>query len=210
MILEQNDNKGHSHPIAYARRATNDAEKKYLPTKLEMAAIIFAVNHFEVDLLGDKITIFTDHQALVTGYLSYLKGQSRGVLSRWYFNITQFMPNLTFKYKPGKINKAADALSHAPVSMEEALNGTISQIVSGGSEKELLQNIQFQQSEDQEIRNIINFIEKKELPENTKEAQRVMNLAKKGYYVVDGVLYFESSDVSGRRRLVVTENLRDR
>ena len=103
------------------------------------------------------MTIFTDHQALITGYLSYLKDKSRGVLSRWYFKITQFLPNFTFKYKPGKINETA---------------------------------------EDQEIRNIINFIEKKELPENTKKAQRVMNLAKKGYFVVDGILYFESSDVS--------------
>ena len=36
-----------------------------------------------------------------------------------------------------------------------------------------------------------------------------MNIAKKGYFVVDGVLYFESSDVPGRRRLVVPEQLRD-
>jgi len=79
------------------------------------------------------------------------------------------MPNLTFKYKPRKINEAADALSCAPVSMEEALNGTILQIVPGGSEKELLQSIQSQQSEDQEIHNIINFIEKKELLRKHRE-----------------------------------------
>jgi len=33
------------------------------------------------------------------------------------------MPDLNFKYKPGRINEAADALSHAPVSTEEALEG---------------------------------------------------------------------------------------
>ena len=36
-----------------------------------------------------------------------------------------------------------------------------------------------------------------------------MNLAKKGYFVVDVVLYFESGDVPGRRRLAVPEKLRD-
>jgi len=66
-------------------------------------------------LLGHKITIFTDHQALVTKY-DYMKGQSRGLLLRWYMKIGQFMPDLTFKYKPGKANEAADALSRAPVS----------------------------------------------------------------------------------------------
>ena len=32
-------------------------QKKYSMTKLEIAAIIFAVNYFEVHLLGDKSTI---------------------------------------------------------------------------------------------------------------------------------------------------------
>ena len=35
-------------PVAYANRAKKDAEKKYPPTKLHMAAIVFALNHFEV------------------------------------------------------------------------------------------------------------------------------------------------------------------
>ena len=47
-ILEQTSEDGLRHPVAYASRATNDAEKKYPPTKLEMAVIVFALNHFEV------------------------------------------------------------------------------------------------------------------------------------------------------------------
>jgi len=119
--LEQivDDNK---RPVVFASRATNDAEKKYPPTKLEMTAIIFALNHFEVYLLSHKIIIFTDHQALVTGYLSYLKGQSRGLLSRWYFKVTcQTLPSST------NHNEAADALSHTPVSTEEGLGRVVLQ-----------------------------------------------------------------------------------
>jgi len=56
------------HPIAYASRQTNDEEKKYGPIQLEVAALIFGVEHFKVYLLGNKVTIFTDHQALVSAF----------------------------------------------------------------------------------------------------------------------------------------------
>ena len=65
-ILEQEDEDKLRHPIAYASRQTNDAEKKYAPTQLEVAALVYRVEHFEVYLLGNKVTIFTDHQALVS------------------------------------------------------------------------------------------------------------------------------------------------
>ena len=39
-ILEQTSEDGLRHPVAYASRAINDAEKKYPLTKLEMAAIV--------------------------------------------------------------------------------------------------------------------------------------------------------------------------
>ena len=122
-ILEQVGENNLRHPVAYASRATNDAEKKYPPTKLEMAAIVFALNHFEVYLLVHKITVFTDHQALVTGYMSYLRDQSKGLLSRWYLKVSHYLPNLTFEHKPGKSNEAADALSRAPVKVEVTPDG---------------------------------------------------------------------------------------
>ena len=61
MVLEQVDDDGQHHPIAFASRQTNSAEKKYAPTELEVAALIFAVEHFEVYLLGIPCTVYTDH-----------------------------------------------------------------------------------------------------------------------------------------------------
>ena len=165
-----------------------------------MAAIVFALNHSEVYLMGHKITVYTDHQALASGYMSYMKGQSKGLLSRWYLNIFQYLPNLTFEHIPGKSNEAADALSRAPVPMETAPDdiGMVLQIVSTYPEETLLQSIRTQQSGDKEIINIINYLEKKILPTDTKEAQHIAAIAKKGYFVLDGILYYESSDVPGR------------
>ena len=88
--------------------------------------------------------------------------------------------------------------------------GMVLQIVSTYPEETLLQSIQTQQSGDKEIINIINYLEKKILPTDTKEAQHIAAIAKKGYFVLDGILYYESSDVPGRRRLVVPEQLRDK
>ena len=61
----------------------------------------------------------------------------------------------------------------------------------------------------QEIVSIIDYLEKKKLPEDWEVAHRILSVAKKGYFVLDNVLYYESSDVQGRRRLVVPEILRD-
>ena len=130
-----------------------------------MAAIVFALNHFEVYLLGHQVTVYTDHQALVSGYMSYMKGQSKGLLSRWYLKISQYLPNLTFEHKPGKSNEAADALSRAPVQMEATPEdiGMVLQIVPTYLEETLLQDIRTQQSGDKEIIGIINYLEKKML-----------------------------------------------
>ena len=58
--------------IAYASWQTNPAQQKYAPTEPEVATVVFAVGHFEVYLLGNKVTDYTDHQALVTACLTHL------------------------------------------------------------------------------------------------------------------------------------------
>ena len=59
-------------------------DQKQAPTELEVAALIFAVEHFEVYLLGNQFTVYTDHQALVSAFIVHLKSQTRGLLARWY------------------------------------------------------------------------------------------------------------------------------
>ena len=60
------------------------------------------------------------------------------------------------------------------------------------------------------IYGIINYLKKKILPTDSKEAKHIVAIAKKGYFVLDGILYYESSEVPGRRRLVVPQQLRDK
>jgi len=75
------------YPIAYASRQANPAESKYAPTKHEVAVLVFAVEHFAVFLLGSKVTVITDHQALVSPFLSHLQNQ---ILGCWQGGICIF------------------------------------------------------------------------------------------------------------------------
>ena len=77
-VFEQTVGESRRHPIAYASRATNDVECKYATTELEVAA--FALEHFQVYLLGNKVTVYSDHQALVSSFIPYLKSQTKGLL----------------------------------------------------------------------------------------------------------------------------------
>ena len=96
--------------------------KSMPPTELEVATLVFALEHFQVYLLGNKVPVFTDHQALVSAYIPYLKSQTKGLLARWYLRLSPFLPNLTLEYKPGTANQAVDALSRSPLSKNQVLH----------------------------------------------------------------------------------------
>ena len=46
------------------------------------------------------------------------------------------------------------------------------------------------------------------LPKDPVAAKKIASQALKGYYLVDGILFFEDSAVPGRRRMVVSTQLR--
>lgn len=80
-LLEQEGSDGHRHPIAYASRQTNPTEAKYAPTELEVATLVYVMEHFEVYLLGNQFTVYTDHQSLVGAFIMHMKSQSQGLLA---------------------------------------------------------------------------------------------------------------------------------
>ena len=201
-MLEQEGEDQKRYPIAYASRQTNPAEQKYAPTELEVAALVFAVGHFEVYLLGNKVTVYTDHQALVSAFVSHLKSQTRGPLARWYLKLSRFLPHLELKYKPGCQNTAADALSRGPVE-----EGAVRTVSTSDEKDEVFTRVRREQQKDRELSQLISYLEREELPEDVAETRRVVNAASQGYFLMDGVLYYESGDIPGRTRLVVPKQL---
>ena len=155
-------------------------------------------------LLGNKVTVYTDHQALVSAFVSHLKSQTRGLLARWYLKLSRFLPQLELKYKPGSQNTAADALSRAPVQ-----NCDVRAVATSDEEDGTLVRVRTEQQKDKELSQLISYLESKQLPEDAKESKTIVNAANHGYFMVDGVLYYEPADTPGRRRLVMPTHLRE-
>ncbi len=108
--------KGKKTVIAYASRRLRGAEKNdknYSSMKLELLALKWAVTEkFRSYLLGSKFTIITDNNPLC-----HLTTAKLGAIEqRWAAQLAVF--DFEVKYRPGRCNTAADALSRIPGSSE--------------------------------------------------------------------------------------------
>jgi transposase InsO family protein/dUTPase len=93
--------------IAYASRSLKPSEKHYSPYKLEFLGLFWAVTvKFQDYLKGASFTVLTDHNPL-TYILTSAKLDSTG--HRWLAQLSNFQFDI--KYKPGRLNGDADALS---------------------------------------------------------------------------------------------------
>ena len=105
-------------PVAFASRTLAPAEKNYSQLEKEALAIIFGVKKFHAYLYGRHFDIFSDHQPLQT-LLSESKGvpaMSASRIQRWALTLGAY--EYTIKYRPGKDQGPADALSRLPLPEE--------------------------------------------------------------------------------------------
>nr|BAF99128.1 pol polyprotein [Pyricularia oryzae] len=109
-VVWQQQDDGSWKPIGYSSKTMSPAEQNYPIQDQELLAVINTLKDFEPALLGTKFCVFTDHQALI--YWSTKKLLSARQI-RWADYLANF--DITFKYRPGKDNVAADALSRKTV-----------------------------------------------------------------------------------------------
>ena len=82
-------------------------EKQYLVHDKELLAMKYAPVTFRVHLIGSKpFVVYTDHASLCTATQSPHRSQR---MARWISFFAKY--NFEVKYKPGKQNTLADALS---------------------------------------------------------------------------------------------------
>ena len=95
-------------------------------------------------------------------------------------------------------------MSRSPVGEPEIHTVTVH-----AEQDPVIKKIQEQQCSDIEVKQLLDYVDKKKLPDDTTAAKRVINQGHKGYYVIDGILYHEDAMMPSRRRLVVPTQLRD-
>ena len=103
------EKEGVEHVIAYWSRQLNKPERNYSTIEREALATVAAIKEFYPYLYGFPFKLFTDHNPLTA--LKGLKDVG-GRLARWMIFLQQF--SFQIKYKPGKVNSDADALSRRP------------------------------------------------------------------------------------------------
>ena len=111
LILQQQEDKTWK-PTGYFSKSMTPAERAYPIQDRELLAVIQTLEHFTPELLGMKFFVVTDHQALLY-YSSKRLLTTRQV--RWADFIANF--DITFQYRRGSENVAADALSRKTVDL---------------------------------------------------------------------------------------------
>ena len=101
----------HERVVAYGSRGLNKAEKNYSTSEKECLAIVHFLAEYRHYLLGRKVIIETDHAPL--GFL-HRQQEPKGRLGRWALQLSEF--DYEVCYRPGRINKNADAMSRLPVN----------------------------------------------------------------------------------------------
>lgn len=101
---------GKDRPIHFASRTLNKSEESYSASEKEFLAIIWSLKIFRNYLYGQKFIIMTDHQPLT---FSLSPKNTNAKLKRWKAFLEEH--DYEIRYKPGKTNVVADALSRIQI-----------------------------------------------------------------------------------------------
>lgn len=107
-------------PVYYASRTLNSAETRYSTIERELLAIIWACKQFRPYIYGRKFILYTDHKPLE--WLFNIKDPGSR-LARWRLKLAEY--DYQIKYRTGKSNTHADALSRIPINAITKLNNEI-------------------------------------------------------------------------------------
>ena len=168
--------------IAYASRVLSKAEINYSTTERECLAVVWSISKFRPYIYGRPFSVVTDHHALC--WLTSLKDPS-GRLARWSLRLQEH--DITVLYRSGHKHLNADCLSRNPVP----------NIFPDDNESKILsvlalEDFNIEQKQDPSLVKIFDNLE--------KEGEFY---TKRGFKIIDGILYKKNYDPSGKRWLIV-------
>ena len=100
------EREGKKFPVAYFSKRWMAAVRNYGASETECLAVVKAVDHNVIHLLGQRYTVVTDHQVLVAFRES---SRQNGCLMKWALVLQVY--NFDIKYRTGIHQQNADCLS---------------------------------------------------------------------------------------------------
>ena len=191
LVLSQKDEYGKDHPVYYASRQLNHAERNYTTTEREALGLVYACRKFRHYLLGYKTYFYTDHNAL-----KYLVNQTdlSGRIARWMLLLMEF--DFEIIVKPGRMHDNADYLSRLKGK------GSVENIPDDFPDEQLFHI----EGEGSLYYDIVRYLVNGIFPEGMNTEQKAIFVHKVGPYTLrKGVLYKLGADERLRRCLEVTE-----
>lgn len=111
-VLSQNNK-----PISFYSRTLNSSERMYSTIERELLAIVESTKHFRPYIYGRPFIVECDQKPLV--WLFSLKDPNSRLV-KWRLRLEEF--DFEIRYKKGKENVVADALSRIEINTKETLN----------------------------------------------------------------------------------------
>lgn len=102
------------YPIAFASSKLTSTQQRWATIEKEAYAALWGLQKFKFWLYGAKVTLYSDHNPLT--YLTETVPKS-SKLVRWALALSEF--NVTFVYRAGRLNEAADCVSRMVYSRDE-------------------------------------------------------------------------------------------
>jgi len=123
LLQESDEDPSILHPVAYASRKLNKAERKYATVELECLALVWAIQKFQLYLYGTHFRLQSDHQPLL-----FLASASKlnAKLMRWSLLLQTYSFEIEYVKGSSKSMAMADYLSRHPCSSEDETEGTLS------------------------------------------------------------------------------------
>ena len=161
---------GKERVIAYASRSLKPFEKNYSAYLLELAAAVWAIDHWHVYLQGRHFDLYTDHQPL-----THLSTIHKKTLNRLQLQLLEH--DFAIHYKKGPENTVADALSRNPIEvLDDKCEGGLS--------------LKEEQAKDPFCRDVREYLKAGVLPHGSDGYVKKVLRVSEGASVTDDIIYF--------------------